>query len=288
MYKTDKPEQVQEIEIFAYQFGWTARYPGADGKFGAHSFNYISGTNELGLAVKSQIEQLKLDLQEDIENAQQKLANQDAYINQLKEQIEAHKKTANFKGIKDANKEIAKVKGGEYQKELELMVRRRTKQLERMAITETDEKAIAKIFDGSVHDDFITKEVVVLKGKPVRLKFRARDVIHSAYLPDFRVQMNCVPGMETEFSFVPTKSTSEIREEKGDDKYDYYMFCNKICGQAHFNMKIKFTVVDSEADLNAWLVNQKPAFPVELPIRREVEEVEVAENLQFDKKEQTI
>jgi hypothetical protein len=46
-------------EVFAYQFGWTARYPGAYNKFGAHSFNYISGTNSLGLAVEIEVETFK-------------------------------------------------------------------------------------------------------------------------------------------------------------------------------------------------------------------------------------
>lgn len=278
MYKNDSHENLQEIEVFAYQFGWTARYPGADNKFGAHSFNYISGTNELGLAVKSQVENLKEELQNDIEKYENRLDNVDAYVAELKQTRENHKKVANFKGVEDVNKELTKVKSGEYEKELNLMKRRRVKQLERMAMAEANPENYKATFDGSVHDDFITKEIVVLKDQPVRLKFRSRDVIHSAFLPDFRVQMNCVPGMDTEFTFVPNKSTREIREEKDNEKYDYYLFCNKICGQAHFNMKIKFVVLDSEAEYNQWVTEQKPAFPVELPKRKKREEVEVAEN----------
>ena len=40
---------------------------------------------------------------------------------------------------------------------------------------------------------------------------RSQDVLHSAYMPHFRAQMNCVPGMITEFSFTPTKTTAEMR-----------------------------------------------------------------------------
>lgn len=290
MYVSDSNEKVQEIEVFAYQFGWSARYPGPDKKFGSHSFNYISGTNQLGLAVESEVEEFKKELRKDTADYAAKLKDIDGYIAELNAKIEDHRKLANFKGIEDVNKELAKVRNGEYTKELELMLRRRTKQLERMAVVESNTPVYEATFDGSVHDDLIVKEIVVLKGQPVRLIFRARDVIHSAYLPDFRVQMNCVPGMQTEFTFVPTKTTDEIRKEKSDEEYDYYLFCNKICGQAHFNMKIKFTVVESETEYKSWLAEQKPAFPVELPVKKteEVIEVEVAETQHNSTNNQTI
>jgi cytochrome c oxidase subunit 2 len=287
MYDTDKKENVQEVELFAYQFGWTARYPGPDATFGAHSFNYISGTNQLGLAVASEVEELKAELKRDIEDFESKIANVPAYISELKQTIENHRKLANFKGVDEAKKELAKVESGDYLKELELMLRRRNKQLERMALVEVNETQYKETFTSSVHDDIIVKEIVVLKDRPVRLKFRSRDVIHSAFLPDFRVQMNCVPGMATEFTFLPTKSTSEIRKEKGDEEYNYYLFCNKICGQAHFNMKIKFTVVETEAEYKAWMADQKPAFPKQLPTQEE-EVIEVAESATNSTNDQTI
>jgi cytochrome c oxidase subunit 2 len=46
------------------------------------------------------------------------------------------------------------------------------------------------------------------------LKFRSQDVIHSAFLPHFRVQMNCVPGITTQFGFTPTKTTEEMQINK--------------------------------------------------------------------------
>ena len=42
------------------------------------------------------------------------------------------------------------------------------------------------------------------------MKLRSQDIIHSAFLPHFRVQMNCVPGMTTQFAFTPTKTTEEM------------------------------------------------------------------------------
>jgi cytochrome c oxidase subunit 2 len=91
--------------------------------------------------------------------------------------------------------------------------------------------------------------------KPVLLMFRSRDVIHSAFLPHFRVQMNCVPGLSTQFAFTPTKTTAQMKESEGDD-FEYVLLCNKICGSAHFNMQMKF-IIESEEDYNKWISSQK-------------------------------
>lgn len=109
--------------------------------------------------------------------------------------------------------------------------------------------------DDNSADDIVVREVHLPVNKPVLLKFRSRDVIHSAFLPHFRVQMNCVPGLSTQFAFTPTKTTAEMKENEGED-FEYVMLCNKICGSAHFNMQMKF-VVESEEDYNKWISAQK-------------------------------
>jgi len=111
------------------------------------------------------------------------------------------------------------------------------------------------INDKNAADDIVVREVHLPVNKPVLLKFRSRDVIHSAYLPHFRVQMNCVPGLSTQFAFTPTKTTAEMKEDEGEE-FEYVLLCNKICGSAHFNMQMKF-IVESEADYNKWLDAQK-------------------------------
>ena len=111
------------------------------------------------------------------------------------------------------------------------------------------------INDENASDDIVVREVHLPVNKPVLLKFRSRDVIHSAFLPHFRVQMNCVPGLSTQFAFTPTKTTQEMKEVEGED-FEYVLLCNKICGSAHFNMQMKF-VVESEEDYNKWIVSQK-------------------------------
>jgi cytochrome c oxidase subunit II len=125
------------------------------------------------------------------------------------------------------------------------------------------------------NDDIIVKDDIHIPlGKEIELQMRSRDVIHSAYLPHFRAQMNCVPGMITYFKFKPTKTTEQMRKDpytikmmEGINKqraregkepvpFDYLLLCNKICGSSHFNMQ-RNIVVDTEADYNAWLAKQK-------------------------------
>jgi cytochrome c oxidase subunit 2 len=93
-------------------------------------------------------------------------------------------------------------------------------------------------------------------GKEVEFVFRSQDVIHSAYMPHFRAQMNSVPGVPTRFKMTPTITTKEMRGKLGDDKFDYILLCNKVCGNAHFNMQMKI-VVESETEYLAWLEKQK-------------------------------
>lgn len=104
-------------------------------------------------------------------------------------------------------------------------------------------------------DDVVTSELHLKVGQPVMLHFRAKDVIHSAYLPHFRVQMNVVPGLPTKFAFTPTITTNDMRNKMKDPKFDYILLCNKICGSAHYRMKMK-VVVDSPADFNKWMKSQ--------------------------------
>ncbi len=104
-------------------------------------------------------------------------------------------------------------------------------------------------------DDQLIREVHLVLDKPVLLKFRSRDVIHSAFLPHFRVQMNCVPGLSTQFAFTPNKTTKEMKAQEGED-FEYVLLCNKICGSAHYNMQMQF-VVETQEEYDAWIASQK-------------------------------
>jgi cytochrome c oxidase subunit II len=182
----DKDEDVIEIELYAQQFKWTARYAGNDNVLGKANVRLIEGINTLGVDMS----------------------------------------------------------------------------------------------DPNSQDDIVVSELHIPKGKKVHFKMRSQDVLHSAYMPHFRAQMNCVPGMVTEFAFVPTYTTSEYRElpfmvekvaninklraEKSVElvakggtaldpyTFDYLLLCNKICGASHYNMQMK-VVVDTPEDYKKWL-----------------------------------
>ena len=74
----------------------------------------------------------------------------------------------------------------------------------------------------------------------------SKDVIHSAYFPEFRAQMNTVPGMTTRFKFTPTITTKEIRLKRKDTKFEYTLMCNKNCGVGHNTMKMVVRVLEKE------------------------------------------
>lgn len=108
--------------------------------------------------------------------------------------------------------------------------------------------------DVASHDDLLGGEIVIPINQSVRFHIISKDILHSFYIPDFRVQINAVPGMTTYFQFTPTITTEEMREKLGDPNFDFVMLCNKICGAAHYNMQKKVRVV-SQKEYEEWLAN---------------------------------
>jgi cytochrome c oxidase subunit 2 len=240
-----------EIEIFGYQFGWTARYPGADGVLGNANYNLISSNNELGIATPSKAEALVVSLKEEIAEIEQQITN-------IPKTLASYQSTLGGRVDDDRKnhlKKIAEIESGSYEKELRLSIRRKNTQIERIEQGLSEEMR-SKVFDGTGEDDIVVKEIHIPVNEPVTLRFRGRDVIHSAYLPYFRAQMNVVPGLPTQFSFTPTITTEEMRGKLENPDFDYHIVCNKICGNAHFNMKMK-VVVESKKDYEKWLRAQK-------------------------------
>ena len=111
------------------------------------------------------------------------------------------------------------------------------------------------MLDVNSADDKMAREVHLVIDKPVLLKFRSQDVIHSAFLPHFRVQMNCVPGISTQFGFTPTKTTAQMKETEGAE-FEYILLCNKICGASHYNMQMTF-IVETQEEYDIWLAAQE-------------------------------
>jgi len=133
--------------------------------------------------------------------------------------------------------------------------------------------------DENANDDLIVKgELHLPVGIPVQFYFRSQDVIHSAYMPHFRAQMNCVPGMTTMFNYTPTITSAEMKTITGNDDFEYLLLCNKICGAAHYNMQMTI-VVEPLEDFVKWTADQ-PVFKVEMTSSNEIEVNEEAETIE--------
>jgi len=207
------------VEVYAKQFDWTVRYAGEDNNLGAANVRFIGGLNSVGVIAES------------------------AYTTQ----------------ISGLDNNIAKAK---VQMSDELNAIKRAKIETRVAKMEAKKSAFTALISTTpkdlllaAEDDVIVKELHLPVNKTVHLKFRSQDIIHSAYLPHFRVQMNCVPGMNTDFVFKPTITTEEMRVETENEAFEYVLLCNKICGAAHYNMQLK-VIVESEEDYNKWIAEQ--------------------------------
>lgn len=111
--------------------------------------------------------------------------------------------------------------------------------------------------DNNSVDDLQADTLVLPVNKVVRLNIFAQDVIHSVYMPHFRVQQNAVPGLPTFFKFTPTITTEEMRRKVDDPKFEYLLLCNKICGSSHYNMQ-KVVRVVTQDEYNQWVAHLKP------------------------------
>lgn len=128
--------------------------------------------------------------------------------------------------------------------------------------------------DVHTHDDVLVKgEFHLPVNVPVQFTMRSQDVIHSAYMPHFRAQMNCVPGMRTQFKYTPTITTAEMRQITKNPDFNYILLCNKICGAAHYNMQMNI-VVESQEEYDKWMAEQKPFMAGEPEMAMQEEAVE--------------
>jgi cytochrome c oxidase subunit 2 len=82
-------------------------------------------------------------------------------------------------------------------------------------------------------------------GRKVLLKLEARDVIHSFWVPEFRIKQDAVPGMTTELRITPTEVGS------------YKVSCAELCGTAHYSMMAPVNVMEPD-DFEAWVSEKTP------------------------------
>ena len=282
------------VEVYSKQFDWTARYPGADGEFGLANYNLITPTNPLGIVTADGVAGALEEIEGQIASLESELAHERGTLLAQIEEVEAelHAAHDHGHGHDDHVDHGDHAEHGDdhhgLSAERKAMLEARLHDLEHMlegddvvvlsnAAVEAKEDKVHRLkrhrqrimevkpfdYEGGVAaweagaDDKIMKgEFHLPVGREVEFVFRSRDVIHSAYMPHFRAQMNTVPGVPTRFKMTPTITTDSMRTVLDDPDFNYVLLCNKVCGAAHFNMQMK-VVVESEEEYNAWLESQE-------------------------------
>ena len=289
----DASEDALRVEVYSKQFDWTARYPGADGEFGLANYNLITPTNPLGIVTQDGVTEALSEIEGQIASLEAELAHERGRLLAEKASIEdqlhaddhhAHGQAHDAHGEEHGDHHDHHGISADFKANLEA----RLHEVEHMlasdkmvvlsnAAAEAKEDKLHRLkrhrqrieevkpfdYDGGIAaweagaDDKIMKgEFHLPVGREVEFVFRSRDVIHSAYMPHFRAQMNTVPGVPTRFKMTPTITTDSMRTILDDPDFNYVLLCNKVCGAAHFNMQMA-VVVESEEEYNAWLESQE-------------------------------
>ena len=288
----DASDDALRVEVYSKQFDWTARYPGADGEFGLANYNLITPTNPLGIVTQDGVTDALAEIEGQIASLESELAHERGRLLTEKASIEEQLHADDHHGHGHGH-DHAEGHGDDHDHhgispEFKANLEARLHEVEHMlasdqvvvlsnAAAEAKEDKLHRLkrhrqrieevkpfdYDGGIAaweagaDDKIMKgEFHLPVGREVEFVFRSRDVIHSAYMPHFRAQMNTVPGVPTRFKMTPTITTDSMRTILDDPDFNYVLLCNKVCGAAHFNMQMA-VVVETEEEYNAWLESQE-------------------------------
>ncbi len=107
--------------------------------------------------------------------------------------------------------------------------------------------------DPAAKDDVTTLNQLYLPAnKPIIVKLRSKDVIHSFNVPEFRVKQDAIPGLTIPVWFVPNVTTAEMRTRTGKPDFQYEIACAQLCGLGHFRMR-GFVTVESPDAFQKWM-----------------------------------
>jgi cytochrome c oxidase subunit 2 len=101
--------------------------------------------------------------------------------------------------------------------------------------------------DSASKDDFTSTELVIPVSKTVHVFLRSRDVIHSFYVPAFRLYQDAVPGRTIKWVHFTTTRTGDLE-----------LACNQLCGTGHYNMKAKIRILPVE-EYEKWYAEKSAA-----------------------------
>ncbi len=95
--------------------------------------------------------------------------------------------------------------------------------------------------DPNAKDDIVTvNQLHVPVGKTVLIRLKSKDVIHSFFVPQFRMKLDAVPGITGHLWVSATKAGN------------YEVACAELCGNSHYRMRA-FLVIDTPDDFQKWL-----------------------------------
>jgi cytochrome c oxidase subunit 2 len=107
--------------------------------------------------------------------------------------------------------------------------------------------------DPAAKDDVTTLNQLYLPvNKPIIIRLRSKDAIHSFGVPEFRVKQDAIPGLTIPFWFVPNVTTAEMRTRTGNPEFQYEIACAQLCGLGHYRMR-GFVTVQTAEEFQAWL-----------------------------------
>lgn len=101
--------------------------------------------------------------------------------------------------------------------------------------------------DPAAADDFTSMEMVIPANRPVHIYLNARDVIHSFYVPAFRIYQDAVPGRTISWVWFEV-----LRPGK------FELACSQLCGTGHYNMKAPIRVLPPE-EFDQWYAEKSQA-----------------------------
>ena len=126
------------------------------------------------------------------------------------------------------------------------------------AMTKTFPTARASLPSGrftrtAAKDDVTTLNQLYLPAnRPVIVKLRSKDVIHSFNVPEFRVKQDAIPGLTIPIWFIPNVTTAEMRARSGNPEFQYEIACAQLCGLGHFRMR-GFVTVETPDEFQKWM-----------------------------------
>jgi len=107
--------------------------------------------------------------------------------------------------------------------------------------------------DPAAKDDVTTLNQLYLPvNRPIIVKLRSKDVIHSFGVPEFRVKQDAIPGLTIPTWFVPDVTTADMRTRTGNPEFQYEIACAQLCGLGHYRMRGFVTVLSTE-EFQKWM-----------------------------------